>query len=99
MPKVVDNDSFRPTGGRVPLTARPAAARLWWAGTTANGGPPAVPNEQTNDRGQMGHYQRPLLQRRELVVDARIFLRLFVLLLLLMRQEGPIGLKGVCRCK
>ncbi len=48
---------FRPTAGRVPLTARRVAARLWWMGTTAR----TAPSERTKERGQMGHYQRPLV--------------------------------------
>ncbi len=48
---------FRSTAGRVPLPARRVAARLWWAGTTANGSPLASPRERTKERGQMGHYQ------------------------------------------
>ncbi len=53
--------SFRPTAGRVPLPARRVAARLWWVGTTANGSPLAAPSERARQRGQTGHYQRPLV--------------------------------------
>ncbi len=39
---------FGPGAGRVPWPARRVAARLWWAGTTANGSPLAAPNERAN---------------------------------------------------
>ncbi len=52
---------FRPAAGRVPLPARRVAARLWLAGTAANGSPLAAPNERAKERGQMGYYQRPLI--------------------------------------
>ena len=45
------------TEGRVPLTARGVAARLWCANTTAR----TAPDERSREPGQMCHYQRSLV--------------------------------------
>jgi hypothetical protein len=47
----------RATEGRVPLTARCVAVRLWCANTAAR----TAPDGRSREHGQMGHYQRSLV--------------------------------------